>query len=96
MAFRCLCSRYKYSFNLLVKLPFSSFYRHELSSVVPMPVIIVLWWKLGFAKNRIWTTFAVSLQWRELVFQGPVPPPRCGHTATMVEKRMLIFGGRGE
>ncbi|CAM6115349.1 unnamed protein product [Calypogeia fissa] len=37
----------------------------------------------------------MSLEWRQLQVQGPVPTPRCGHTATMVEKRMLIFGGRG-
>ena len=31
----------------------------------------------------------------ELSVTGSVPPPRCGHTATMVEKRLLVFGGRG-
>ncbi|BBN13141.1 hypothetical protein MPTK1_6g01150 [Marchantia polymorpha subsp. ruderalis] len=45
--------------------------------------------------SDVYVLDTISLQWRELVFQGPVPPPRCGHTATMVEKRMLIFGGRG-
>ncbi len=38
---------------------------------------------------------AVSLEWRLLPLSGPSPAPRCGHSATMVEKRMLIFGGRG-
>lgn len=37
----------------------------------------------------------ISLEWTELSISGSVPPPRCGHTATMVEKRLLIFGGRG-
>ncbi|XP_020087855.1 acyl-CoA-binding domain-containing protein 5 isoform X1 [Ananas comosus] len=37
----------------------------------------------------------ISLEWRELSVSGSVPPPRCGHSATMVEKRLLIFGGRG-
>jgi hypothetical protein len=38
---------------------------------------------------------SVSLEWRSLPLTGPAPAPRCGHSATMVEKRMLIFGGRG-
>lgn len=38
---------------------------------------------------------AVSLEWVELSVTGALPPPRCGHTATMVEKRLLIYGGRG-
>ncbi|KAK9114750.1 hypothetical protein Syun_021547 [Stephania yunnanensis] len=31
----------------------------------------------------------------ELAMSGSLPPPRCGHTVTMVEKRLLVFGGRG-
>jgi hypothetical protein len=38
----------------------------------------------------------VSLEWTELAVTGSVPPPRCGHSATMIEKRLLIFGGRGD
>ncbi|KAG6550536.1 hypothetical protein Mapa_007905 [Marchantia paleacea] len=45
--------------------------------------------------SDVYVLDTISLEWRQLIFQGPVPPPRCGHTATMVEKRMLIFGGRG-
>ncbi|KAE8706769.1 Galactose oxidase/kelch repeat superfamily protein isoform 2 [Hibiscus syriacus] len=37
----------------------------------------------------------ISLEWTELSVTGSPPPPRCGHTATMVEKRLLVFGGRG-
>ncbi|KAK3228450.1 hypothetical protein Dsin_000331 [Dipteronia sinensis] len=37
----------------------------------------------------------ISLEWMELPVTGSVPPPRCGHTATMVEKRLLVYGGRG-
>ncbi|XP_077230077.1 galactose oxidase/kelch repeat superfamily protein [Tasmannia lanceolata] len=37
----------------------------------------------------------ISLEWTELSVSGTLPPPRCGHTATMVEKRLLVFGGRG-
>ncbi|XP_052621015.1 protein GLUTELIN PRECURSOR ACCUMULATION 3-like [Lactuca sativa] len=37
----------------------------------------------------------MSLEWRELAVTGTLPPPRCGHTATMVEKRLLVYGGRG-
>lgn len=40
--------------------------------------------------------FIVSLEWTELAVSGTLPPPRCGHTATMVEKRLLVYGGRGE
>ncbi|KAL5216816.1 hypothetical protein ABZP36_008217 [Zizania latifolia] len=36
----------------------------------------------------------MSLEWMELSVTGLVPPPRCGHSATMIEKRLLIFGGR--
>ncbi|XP_015577183.1 protein GLUTELIN PRECURSOR ACCUMULATION 3 isoform X2 [Ricinus communis] len=37
----------------------------------------------------------ISLEWMELSVTGALPPPRCGHTATMVEKRLLVYGGRG-
>ncbi|XP_078169971.1 protein GLUTELIN PRECURSOR ACCUMULATION 3-like isoform X2 [Carex rostrata] len=37
----------------------------------------------------------MSLEWTELSITGSVPPARCGHSATMVEKRLLVFGGRG-
>ncbi|XP_044512351.1 protein GLUTELIN PRECURSOR ACCUMULATION 3 [Mangifera indica] len=37
----------------------------------------------------------ISLEWMELPISGSVPPPRCGHTATMLEKRLLVYGGRG-
>jgi N-acetylneuraminic acid mutarotase len=37
----------------------------------------------------------MSLEWTELSVTGSVPPPRCGHSATMIEKRLLVFGGRG-
>nr|CAB3502909.1 unnamed protein product [Digitaria exilis] len=36
----------------------------------------------------------MSLEWTELAVTGSVPPARCGHSATMIEKRLLIFGGR--
>ncbi|KAH9768907.1 Galactose oxidase/kelch repeat superfamily protein [Citrus sinensis] len=38
--------------------------------------------------------WGLSLEWMQLPVTGSVPPPRCGHTATMVEKRLLIYGGR--
>ncbi|KAL0007944.1 hypothetical protein SO802_009446 [Lithocarpus litseifolius] len=38
----------------------------------------------------------LSLEWMELSVSGSLPSPRCGHTATMVEKRLLVYGGRGE
>lgn len=38
---------------------------------------------------------SVSLEWVELSVTGALPLPRCGHTATMVEKRLLVYGGRG-
>lgn len=38
----------------------------------------------------------VSLEWTELSVNGSLPPPRCGHSATMLEKRLLVYGGRGE
>ncbi|KAL6551901.1 hypothetical protein OROGR_008055 [Orobanche gracilis] len=37
----------------------------------------------------------ISLEWMELSVSGTIPPPRCGHSVTMIEKRLLIFGGRG-
>lgn len=37
----------------------------------------------------------ISLEWTELSITGSAPPQRCGHTTTMVEKRLLVFGGRG-
>ncbi|KAJ3684020.1 hypothetical protein LUZ61_013184 [Rhynchospora tenuis] len=37
----------------------------------------------------------MSLEWTELSITGSVPPARCGHSATMVEKRLLVFVGEG-
>ncbi|KAK1309804.1 hypothetical protein QJS10_CPA08g01560 [Acorus calamus] len=37
----------------------------------------------------------ISLEWTELSISGSLPSPRCGHSAIMVEKRLLVFGGRG-
>ncbi|XP_039118330.1 LOW QUALITY PROTEIN: protein GLUTELIN PRECURSOR ACCUMULATION 3-like [Dioscorea cayenensis subsp. rotundata] len=37
----------------------------------------------------------ISLEWTELSVSGSAPPPRCGHSVTMVEKRLLVYGGRG-
>ncbi|KAG9443849.1 hypothetical protein H6P81_015189 [Aristolochia fimbriata] len=45
--------------------------------------------------SDVYVLDTISLEWTELVVSGTLPPPRCGHTATMVEKRLLVFGGRG-
>jgi hypothetical protein len=62
-----------------------------------------LYWALFFLTSHKKLTFfscllswIVSLEWTELAVTGSVPPPRCGHSATMIEKRLLIFGGRGD
>nr|POE50768.1 dynein regulatory complex subunit 7 [Quercus suber] len=46
--------------------------------------------------SDVYVLDTISLEWMELSVSGPLPPPRCGHTATMVEKRLLVYGGRGE
>uniref|UniRef100_M4CM37 Galactose oxidase/kelch repeat superfamily protein n=1 Tax=Brassica campestris TaxID=3711 RepID=M4CM37_BRACM len=45
--------------------------------------------------SDVYVMDTMSLEWMELTVSGSLPPPRCGHTATMVEKRLLVFGGRG-
>ncbi|KAK6933505.1 hypothetical protein RJ641_036399 [Dillenia turbinata] len=45
--------------------------------------------------SDVYVLDTISLEWTELPVSGTLPPPRCGHTATMVEKRLLVFGGRG-
>lgn len=45
--------------------------------------------------SDVYVLDTISLEWRQLPITGPLPAPRCGHTATMVEKRLLILGGRG-
>ncbi|GMY39625.1 acyl-CoA-binding domain-containing protein 5-like [Fagus crenata] len=54
--------------------------------------------KVGVGRNLspIWhrNLEPLSLEWMELSVSGSLPPPRCGHTATMVEKRLLVYGGR--
>ena len=45
--------------------------------------------------SDVYVLDTISLEWMELSVSGSLPPPRCGHTATMVEKRMLVYGGRG-
>jgi hypothetical protein len=65
----------------------------------------LLWWALNFSlrwqrKCKVFISCIlysiVSLEWTELAVTGSMPPPRCGHSATMIEKRLLIFGGRGD
>ncbi|KAH7853509.1 hypothetical protein Vadar_003393 [Vaccinium darrowii] len=45
--------------------------------------------------SDVYVMDTMSLVWMELSVSGSLPPPRCGHTATMVEKRLLVYGGRG-
>ncbi|XP_062091852.1 protein GLUTELIN PRECURSOR ACCUMULATION 3 [Humulus lupulus] len=45
--------------------------------------------------SDVYVLDTMSLEWTELPVTGSLPPPRCGHTATMVEKRLLVYGGRG-
>ncbi|XP_037444343.1 protein GLUTELIN PRECURSOR ACCUMULATION 3 [Triticum dicoccoides] len=45
--------------------------------------------------SDVYVMDTMSLEWTELAVTGSAPPPRCGHSATMIEKRLLIFGGRG-
>ncbi|XWS08118.1 hypothetical protein CRYUN_Cryun41cG0051900 [Craigia yunnanensis] len=46
--------------------------------------------------SDVYVLDTISLERMELSVTGSLPPPRCGHTATMVEKWLLVFGGRGE
>ncbi|CAN6825093.1 unnamed protein product [Brassica oleracea] len=46
--------------------------------------------------SDVYVMDTMSLEWMELSVSGSLPPPRCGHTATMVEKRLLVFGGRDD
>ncbi|KAG5557054.1 hypothetical protein RHGRI_007341 [Rhododendron griersonianum] len=45
--------------------------------------------------SDVYVMDTMTLEWMELSVSGSLPPPRCGHTATMVEKRLLVYGGRG-
>ncbi|KAE8645964.1 hypothetical protein Csa_023882, partial [Cucumis sativus] len=45
--------------------------------------------------SDVYVLDTMSLEWTELSVSGSLPPPRCGHTATMLEKRLLVYGGRG-
>ncbi|PQQ16690.1 tip elongation aberrant protein 1 [Prunus yedoensis var. nudiflora] len=45
--------------------------------------------------SDVYVMDTISLEWMELSVTGSLPPARCGHTATMVEKRLLVYGGRG-
>ncbi|KAL0303546.1 UNVERIFIED_CONTAM: protein GLUTELIN PRECURSOR ACCUMULATION 3 [Sesamum radiatum] len=45
--------------------------------------------------SDVYVLDTISLEWMELSVSGTIPPPRCGHSATMIEKRLLIYGGRG-
>ncbi|BBG96973.1 Galactose oxidase/kelch repeat superfamily protein [Prunus dulcis] len=44
--------------------------------------------------SDVYVMDTISLEWMELSVTGSLPPARCGHTATMVEKRLLVYGGR--
>ncbi|MED6148359.1 G protein alpha subunit [Stylosanthes scabra] len=45
--------------------------------------------------SDVYVLDTISLEWTELSVPGTLPHPRCGHSATMVEKRLLVYGGRG-
>ncbi|KAL0007966.1 hypothetical protein SO802_009468 [Lithocarpus litseifolius] len=47
-------------------------------------------------KRWLSDVYVLDTKWMELSVSGSLPPPRCGHTATMVEKWLLVYGGRGE
>uniref|UniRef100_A0ACD5YPX5 Uncharacterized protein n=1 Tax=Avena sativa TaxID=4498 RepID=A0ACD5YPX5_AVESA len=36
-----------------------------------------------------------SLDWKKFTVAGLVPSPRCGHSATVIDNMLVIFGGRG-
>ncbi|KAK6136023.1 hypothetical protein DH2020_030233 [Rehmannia glutinosa] len=45
--------------------------------------------------SDVYVLDTISLEWTELSVSGTIPPPRCGHSVTMIEKRLLMYGGRG-
>ncbi|XP_022841437.1 tip elongation aberrant protein 1 [Olea europaea var. sylvestris] len=45
--------------------------------------------------SDVYVLDTISLEWTELSVSGTIPSPRCGHSVTMVEKRLLMYGGRG-
>ncbi|CAA0814413.1 Galactose oxidase/kelch repeat superfamily protein [Striga hermonthica] len=45
--------------------------------------------------SDVYVLDTISLEWTELSVTGTIPPPRCGHSVTMIEKRLLMYGGRG-
>ncbi|KAL3625825.1 G protein alpha subunit [Castilleja foliolosa] len=44
--------------------------------------------------SDVYVLDTISLEWTELSVSGTIPPPRCGHSVTMIEKRLLMYGGR--
>ncbi|CAI5488916.1 unnamed protein product, partial [Closterium sp. Naga37s-1] len=47
--------------------------------------------------NDTYILDTMSLEWQQVLVALPasVPPPRCGHTASVFNNRLLIFAGRG-
>lgn len=35
-------------------------------------------------------------RWQAVTTTGSIPSPRCGHTATLIQGRVLVWGGRGQ
>uniref|UniRef100_A0A2P2KHG1 Uncharacterized protein n=1 Tax=Rhizophora mucronata TaxID=61149 RepID=A0A2P2KHG1_RHIMU len=65
------------------------------SSIGNRKIVMYGGWDGSKWLSDVYVLDTISLEWIELSISGTLPPPRCGHTATMVEKRLLIYGGRG-
>ncbi|CAM9570018.1 unnamed protein product, partial [Phaeothamnion confervicola] len=50
----------------------------------------------GGLSNELWCLEAGSRRWRQVTFVGPAPPPRHGHSMSVIGgSRLVVFGGRG-
>ena len=47
--------------------------------------------------NDVYKLSMTTMRWKKVRVQGEIAPePRYGHTATLIDNRMFIFGGRGK
>ena len=68
-------------------------------SFLPLPSsIIEMFRRFGGsgppAFNDTWSFNISTRKWTELQCTGPIPPPRAGHAAVLVDNVMYVFGGR--
>ena len=65
----------------------------------PLNALIIMFCRFGGCGgphifNDTWSFNISTQKWTELHCTGPIPPPRAGHAAVLIDDVMYVYGGR--